>query len=573
MTSILLARWNGAWALGLFFLFSTAHGFQNSGAALQSPSAPAAARKAGTLSDELFKQPTVVSLEINIPRDSVAALQRQDREYVKATVREGNVTYSEVGIHLKGMNGSKRPLQDKPALTIKFDKFKEGQRFHGLKKIHLNNAVQDSSYFCEIICAELFLQAGVPATRATPARLRLDGRDLGLYVLKEGFDKTFLRRHFRDQDGNLYDTAYRLDINQRLTAITGEDPNGDKMLQAATAASQIPDAQQRLEALRKAVDLDRFISFMAMESITVHWDGYSMFKNNYRVYADPSSKRLVFFPHGMDMMFQRPECSLLPAWDGLIARGIMETPEGKQLYLSRVGALFTNVFSAQKLTNRIQQLHAAVRPALRDHNPNAAQAHDQAVQSLMRQIVQRAENLKQQLANPEAFATGEHPVIPGMVRRSRPPAVNLPGPRAGAPSGTPILVRNSRPIMLPITSALLRGTQIRLEGQPEAPNAGSWLDASDYVEWTLVVTEAGAFNIELTYASAQGTGGPFEVVVGDQRIKTKTRSTGGYQNYENLSVGTLTLVPGRTKLTVKPGGDFVFGLMNLRSVKLTPAQQ
>lgn len=119
----------------------------------------------------------------------------------KATVRAGDVVYPDVGLHLKGRNGSFRPLNDKPSLTLKFDKFKADQRFHGLKKIHLNNAAQDPSYLCEIICGELFRQAGVPATRGTHARVKLNGRDLGLYVLKEGFDWLTLSKNPIRRDG------------------------------------------------------------------------------------------------------------------------------------------------------------------------------------------------------------------------------------------------------------------------------------------------------------------------------------------------------------------------------------
>src|SRR5207253_9336101 len=136
-------------------------------------------------------------IKIEIKSTNLAALQRNDRAYVPATVREGDIVYTDVGIHLKGAAGSKRDLNDKPALTLNFDKFQDRQKFHGLDKIHLNNSVQDPSYMTELLCGELFRAAGVPAARTTHARVELNGRDLGLYVLKEGFTKTFLRRYFK----------------------------------------------------------------------------------------------------------------------------------------------------------------------------------------------------------------------------------------------------------------------------------------------------------------------------------------------------------------------------------------
>ena len=70
-------------------------------------------------------------------------------------IEEGGKTYENVGIHLKGAAGSFRGIDDRPALTLNFDKFQKGQDYHDLDKIHLNNSVQDPSYLNELICSEL----------------------------------------------------------------------------------------------------------------------------------------------------------------------------------------------------------------------------------------------------------------------------------------------------------------------------------------------------------------------------------------------------------------------------------
>ena len=85
---------------------------------------------------------------------------------------------------MKGNYGTFQAFEKKPSLTLNFDKFNEHQKFHGMDKLHLNNSVQDPSYMTEIICGDLFRAAGVPATRGAHARVFLNGRDLGLYVLK-----------------------------------------------------------------------------------------------------------------------------------------------------------------------------------------------------------------------------------------------------------------------------------------------------------------------------------------------------------------------------------------------------
>src|SRR5687768_479503 len=94
---------------------------------------------------EIFDNKTILPIRIEIASNEMAVLRRNDRQDVRATVYEGSNVWREVGLHVKGAAGSRVPrgIDDKAALTLNFQKFTPGQRFHGLRKIHLNNSVQD----------------------------------------------------------------------------------------------------------------------------------------------------------------------------------------------------------------------------------------------------------------------------------------------------------------------------------------------------------------------------------------------------------------------------------------------
>src|SRR6266545_3882338 len=177
------------------------------------------------------------------------------------------------------------------------------------------------------------------------------GSDLGLYVLKEGFDKAFLKHHFKNPNGNLYDGGFLHDIDSGLEKTSGTgDVKNQADLKALAAAAKDPDAASRFSRLEKLLDLDRFIDFLALEIMTWHWDGYYMKRNNYRVYHDPDTGKLHFFPHGMDQMFWSPDGPIFPRErDGLVSRALLETPEGKLRYRQHMAGLLTNVFTAEKL--------------------------------------------------------------------------------------------------------------------------------------------------------------------------------------------------------------------------------
>ena len=355
-------------------------------------------------------------MQIRIDAAGMDHLRRNGREYVKATVVEGGHIYTEVGIHLKGAAGSYRPVDDQPALTLNFDKFKPGQTFQGLEKLHLNNSVQDPSYMTEILCGELFLAAGVPAARASHAVVELNGRKLGLYVLKEGFGKQFLRRHFSNPKGNLYDGGFLRDITETMQKVSGDEGDGQPAAEAVVKDCAIQDPVVRMGALEKHLDLDRFVSFIAMEMMVWHWDGYLMKRNNYRLYHDLDSNRAVFFPHGMDQMFWNPTGKIPPGAEGLVAQAVLGAPSGAELYKSRVSWLTTNVFLAATLTNRIHQLHERIRPVLMAMDPDRAAQHDSSVRNLTRQVAQRAAFLQRKFGESEMKPLAFNPQSEAMIK-------------------------------------------------------------------------------------------------------------------------------------------------------------
>ena len=364
----------------------------------------AAAGASASQADQFFSSGIIPHLHIEIAKTNLVRLRQNAREYVRATIREGNRAYEEVGIHLKGAAGSFRDIDnEKPAFTLNFDKYVDGQKFRGLDKFSLNNSVQDPTYMTEALCSDLFLAAGVPTPRTGHARVSLNGRDLGLYVLKEGFDKTFLKRHFKNVKGNLYDGGFLQDINVPIERTSGEgDVRGRADLKALVAATEEPDHARRLERIRERLDFDRFLDFAALEMLTWHWDGYVLKKNNYRVYHDPDSDKLVFFPHGMDQMFWEngPVVPRAQQAEGLVARAILETAEGRKLYREHAALMVTNIFTAERLTNHINQLQSRLRPALEAIGKNDHLNHDSAVENLRNAVQQRARMAPRKLFEP-----------------------------------------------------------------------------------------------------------------------------------------------------------------------------
>ncbi|MBI4604972.1 MAG: CotH kinase family protein [Planctomycetes bacterium] len=361
--------------------------------------------------DRLFAELRVVAIEIEIPPVEAEALRgwhwqpgNGRRPEARATVREGGRVYSDVAVQLKGAKGSFRPFDDRPALTLKFDKHVPEQRFHGLRKLSLNNSVQDPSLLSERICRELFLEAGVPAPRAAHALVKLNGRELGVYVLVEGFNRQFLKRHFSKTSGNLFDCGFVQDVTEELTVNSGDDPQDHSALRRLVEAASEPDGELRLKRLEEVLDLERFLAFIALEAITGHWDGYAMNRNNYRVFHDLESGRLVFLPHGLDQVFgtgRRPASqSVIPRARGLVARAILEAPGGRERYLETFTRVYQKVFDPDRMVRRADEMAEPIRAALAEAHPERLERFLGRVRALKDAIRERGRSIEEQLSRP-----------------------------------------------------------------------------------------------------------------------------------------------------------------------------
>jgi spore coat protein H len=349
--------------------------------------------------DSFFTNGTPLQLSIEIPKTSLESLRKDPRRYARATVREGSTVYSNVAVHLKGSAGSFRGVDDRPGMTLNFGLIQpDSPRFHGLKKIHLNNSVQDPTCLSELVCGEMFRQAGVPAARAAHALLELNGRKLGLFVVLESMNKQFLGSYFRRPGGNLYGQAGGCEITDNIERMEGERPSNWEDLHALAAAAQEKDPLQRLERLERSLDLDRFLSFTAMEVLLCHWDGYTFARHNYRVYHDLDTGRMVFFPHDLDQLMQDPNVPIVPGVSGLISQVVLSTPELRSRYRARVRQLRSEVFVVARLTNQVEQALARLEPSLRAYNADLARDLRNHANGLKQRFLERGRSLDRQFA-------------------------------------------------------------------------------------------------------------------------------------------------------------------------------
>ena len=290
-------------------------------AAMFASAAPAAA--AGPESAAAMYSPDgIVAIDLTLPQASMEALENEPEsdEYVEGQFSIASTDGTPAGIggftapkkvelRLKGGNGSFRFMDEKAAFKLKFPKT---ELFLGLRRMTLNNMVQDPSMVHETMTYELFRALDLPASRTGYAFLRINGVPYGVYLNIETLDNVSLPQWFASTQ-HLYEAdAPGTDVTPGDTdkfEIDEGDEEDISDLEALIAAANDTDGDWS-DGMAAVADLAEMARIWAVERYTGHWDGYAgraapFRPNNYYLHSLDSGV-FEMVPWGTDQTWEVP---------------------------------------------------------------------------------------------------------------------------------------------------------------------------------------------------------------------------------------------------------------------------
>lgn len=330
--------------------------------------------------------------------------------FFPATVTVDGITVEQVGVRKKGFLGS---LDDnKPSLKLKFDEYIPDQTVSGMQRLTLNNNRQDPAFIKQCIGYGVFRDAGIPAPRCNFAHVTVNGMNLGLFANVESMKKPFLRRHFADDEGVLYEGTLS-DFRDGWLGTFEQKTN--KTMPSTTAIDELYQALRvsssgLLDALAPHLDVDEFINFWATEVLIAHWDGYANNTNNFFFYDDPVTGQVHFMPWGIDgILFDANPFPDGPAppkvvyATGYLTRRLYNIAETRTRYITRLRELLDEVWDESALIAEIDRMEALVID-IAEADPFAEGVDVRAEIELVRQFVrQRRQVLGPELDNPPVW--------------------------------------------------------------------------------------------------------------------------------------------------------------------------
>lgn len=260
--------------------------------------------EAGDMSD-VYALDEIPTFDIILDERARTSLADEPRKWVRASFSDGTTTLDDVAVRLKG-HRSMRPITGKAAFKLRFDKYTDSQRYRGLRRLTLNNAVEDATFMRELLGYRLYRAMGVPAPGVGFARVTVNGELYGLYIVVETIDSEFLETRFTDPTGGLYEGEYGCDLYTDDVHGFDQDSGDDESRADLTAFAKAADgdATKLFHADTAPLDKDAFLAYLAVSAFIGDFDGYRH-AHNYRIYHEPSQDKWRFIPWGIDRAFRK----------------------------------------------------------------------------------------------------------------------------------------------------------------------------------------------------------------------------------------------------------------------------
>ena len=150
------------------------------------------------------------------------------------------------------------------------------------------------------------------------------------------------------------------------------------------------------------------------------------------------------------------------------------------------------------------------------------------------------------------------------VRTQSPPSKSFPGhhPRL-AP------VRDDGSIRLLGMHARIYGPTLIFE--PQYRNLGFWQSVEDHAVWDVEIPKSGSYRVMLIYACPEeSAGNELLLEAAGQTLRKRIESSGDWDSYRSVGLGTLDLRKGKTEIVARSAGPIQSFLMDLQSIQLHP---
>ncbi len=418
----------------------------------------------------IFDATTVGTVRVFIHPDSLALIldpanADSDHEYPATVVFENELirdSLVNVGFRLRG--NTSRDSQKK-SFKVSINAFESGRSFAGLEKMNLNGEHNDPSIVRAKVAWDLFNGAGIPASRASHARLFINGLYRGLYINVEHIDEQFVKVRFGNNDGSLYKCLWPASLSYlgddpglyKFTSdgrrayelhITDEADDYTDLARFISVLNLTPDATFA-DSIQRVFNVNSLLRVLAVDIATGSWDNYWFLQNNFYLYHNTTTGLFEYIPYDYDNTFGIWWSGILSGVDWStrnvyawghptearpLTRRILAVPEFRARLTFFLRRLLNAGYADAPLHQRIDSLHTLITPAAEadsfrtlDYGFTISQFHASYTQALGAHVTAGLKPFtiaRRTSALSQLDPSNVPPILSGLVHT---PSVALPG--------------------------------------------------------------------------------------------------------------------------------------------------
>jgi spore coat protein CotH len=312
------------------------------------------------------------------------------KKYLLASVVIDGNSIDSVGFREKGLKSNygirKTDSAIKPPAKVPFKidlaEFAK-RKYDGLKKINLQNGFSDPSFMRDKLSYNILREAGLKAPRSAYAKLYLNNKYWGLYLMVEQIDKTFLKQNFSSKKGNLYKCIWNTNLKWLGSEVTNYEShemfkrtnktknNWSDFIHFIDIINNTPVAQVE-DSVDAVFEIDDFLKSMAIDVLTANWDSYFDNGRNFYIYNNPDNNKFSWIHWDYNTAFSSKEMGMFRHRDAPPGRGgakplencVYFNPNFRTEYLFKYLDILSNNFNTERLTQLINHFTTIISPVI-----------------------------------------------------------------------------------------------------------------------------------------------------------------------------------------------------------------
>ncbi len=315
--------------------------------------------------------------------------------YPAQLVFDGAPAGGDIGVRLKGHLSIELSPGHSFPLKLDFDRYQDGLRLDGLKKLNLHTNFDGPSLpiMREYLSYGAWREFGVAAPRAAFTTVKVNGEKLGVYVMVEQVDGGVIKRHFQPPHGDLYKPEQKSGhLEYRGPAISDYPEIGHKWPAQSDHASLLHAVETLANGsatqIEEVFHADGVLTYLAGNVALGSWDCYPTTGHNYYLYElEPG--RFTMLPWDMNGSLEAaPHFLTCDPAHGHLSGKLLSQPVGDVRYREILESFVASAASQERLNVRLDAAAQLLGDAV----------EKEAVEALRKEIAERATLLSEDMA-------------------------------------------------------------------------------------------------------------------------------------------------------------------------------